>query len=101
MKNFGEQHHSQPGAIYISQCTELGTIYTVEELKALTGLAHEGGYGSDNKGGYWYSSDGQDFSSGESGFSDFFESLFGGRRHRESNAGFRGQDYHVISLNPV
>lgn len=57
--------------------------------------AHEGGYGSDNKGGYWYSSDGQDFSSGESGFSDFFESLFGGRRHRESNAGFRGQDYHA------
>lgn len=43
LKNFGEQHHSQPGAIYISQCTELGTIYTVEELKALTGLAHEYG----------------------------------------------------------
>ena len=43
LKNFGEQLHSQPGAIYISQCTELGTIYTVEELKALTGLAHEYG----------------------------------------------------------
>ncbi len=54
-----------------------------------------GSYGSDNKGGYWYSSDGQDFSSGESGFSDFFESLFGGHRHRESTAGFRGQDYHA------
>lgn len=41
LKNFGEQHHSQPGAIYISQCSELGTIYTSEELKALTTLAHE------------------------------------------------------------
>ncbi len=43
LKNFGEQHHSQPGVIYLSQCTELGTIYTIEELKALTGLAHEFG----------------------------------------------------------
>lgn len=40
---FGDQHHSQPGAIYISQCSELGTIYTPEELKALTSLAHEHG----------------------------------------------------------
>lgn len=43
LKNFGEQHHSQPGAIYISQCSELGTIYTPEELKALTALAHQHG----------------------------------------------------------
>ena len=43
LKNFGEQHHSQPGAIYISQCSELGTVYTPEELKALTALAHEYG----------------------------------------------------------
>jgi threonine aldolase len=41
--NFGEQHHSQPGAIYISQCTELGTIYTPDELKALTDVAHHYG----------------------------------------------------------
>lgn len=39
----GDQHHSQPGAIYLSQCTELGTIYTPEELKAITSLAHENG----------------------------------------------------------
>ena len=32
--HFGEQHHSQPGAIYISQCTELGTIYKPDELCA-------------------------------------------------------------------
>lgn len=43
LKNFGEQHHSQPGAIYISQCSELGTVYTPEELKALTALAHKHG----------------------------------------------------------
>lgn len=43
LKNFGEQHHSQPGAIYISQCTELGTIYTADEIKALTKLAHDFG----------------------------------------------------------
>lgn len=41
--NFGEQHHSQPGAIYISQCTELGTIYKPEEIRALTELAHQHG----------------------------------------------------------
>ena len=39
----GEEHHSQPGAIYISQCTELGTIYTQTELKRLTTFAHENG----------------------------------------------------------
>nr|WP_320037517.1 low specificity L-threonine aldolase [uncultured Bacteroides sp.] len=43
LHGFGDQHHSQPGAIYISQCTELGTIYTVEELKAITTLAHKNG----------------------------------------------------------
>lgn len=41
--HFGEQHHSQPGAIYISQCTELGTIYRPEELRVLTELAHRHG----------------------------------------------------------
>lgn len=41
--NFGEQHHSQPGAIYLSQCTELGTIYKPDELRAITELAHSHG----------------------------------------------------------
>lgn len=40
MINFGVEHHSQPGAVYISQCTELGTIYTPEELRELTDFAH-------------------------------------------------------------
>lgn len=43
LHGFGDQHHSQPAAIYLSQCTELGTIYTSQELKAITALAHEHG----------------------------------------------------------
>lgn len=41
--HFGEQHHSQPGAVYISQCTELGTVYRPDEIRALTELAHRHG----------------------------------------------------------
>ena len=40
---FGDQHHSQPGVIYISNCSELGTIYKPEEIKAITTLAHQHG----------------------------------------------------------
>ena len=62
-----------------------------------------GGFGgagqgfSDGNGTYWYSSDGQGFSgSGGEGFSDFFESMFGGRaRGGRSSAGFRGQDFNA------
>lgn len=43
LHGFGDQHHSQPKAVYISQCTELGTIYTPEELRCLTGFAHQHG----------------------------------------------------------
>ena len=43
LHSFGDQHHSQPKAIYLSQCTELGTVYTADELKALTALAHQYG----------------------------------------------------------
>lgn len=35
----GDQHHAQPRAIYISQCTEMGSIYTLEELKTLRAFA--------------------------------------------------------------
>lgn len=41
--HFGEQHHSQPGVFYISQCTELGTVYRPDEIRALTELAHRHG----------------------------------------------------------
>lgn len=43
MINFGVEHHSQPGAVYISQCTELGTVYTPEEVRALCNFAHQYG----------------------------------------------------------
>ena len=43
LHGFGFEHHSQPGMISITQVTELGTLYTVEEIKAITTLAHEHG----------------------------------------------------------
>ena len=41
LHGFGFEHHSQPKAISISQPTELGTLYTLDEIKALADLAHE------------------------------------------------------------
>lgn len=40
LHNFGVCHHSQPKAVYISQVTELGTVYTIEEVKAIADLLH-------------------------------------------------------------
>src|SRR5580658_5609185 len=39
----GDQHHSQPRVISITQCTEMGTVYQPEEVQALAGFAHEHG----------------------------------------------------------
>ena len=36
----GNEHHVQPKVISISQTTELGTLYTPEEIKALADYAH-------------------------------------------------------------
>ncbi len=36
----GFEHHSQPRVVSISQTTELGTLYTREELRALADFAH-------------------------------------------------------------
>ena len=41
LHGFGEPHHSQPKVIAISQTTELGTLYTLKEIKALADLAHQ------------------------------------------------------------
>jgi len=41
LHGFGFEHHSQPKVISITQCTELGTVYTPEEVKAICDLAHE------------------------------------------------------------
>lgn len=40
LHGFGFEHHSQPRAISITQSTELGTLYTLDEIKALANLAH-------------------------------------------------------------
>jgi threonine aldolase len=36
----GDQHHVQPRVVSVSQATEYGTVYTVEELKRLAEFAH-------------------------------------------------------------
>jgi threonine aldolase len=41
MRGIGDQHHVQPGAISISQSTEVGTVYTVAELRALGEVARK------------------------------------------------------------
>ena len=40
LHGFGFEHHSQPRAISITQSTELGTLYTLGEIRALADLAH-------------------------------------------------------------
>lgn len=36
----GDEHNSQPRLIYISQTTEMGTLYTVDEIRDLADFAH-------------------------------------------------------------
>lgn len=36
----GNMHHAQPAVLSISQATEFGTLYTLDELRALSDLAH-------------------------------------------------------------
>lgn len=43
LHGFEFEHHSQARLISISQVTELGTVYSVEEIKAITTRAHEYG----------------------------------------------------------
>ncbi len=40
LHGFGFEHHSQPKVISISQTTELGTLYTPDEIKEIADLAH-------------------------------------------------------------
>ncbi len=41
MHSFGFEHHSQPGIISITQPTEVGTVYTVNEIKTLADYTHK------------------------------------------------------------
>ena len=43
LHGFGFQHHSQPKVISITQPTELGTLYSPDEIRALAELAHSNG----------------------------------------------------------
>ena len=43
IERVGDEHAVQPKVVSISQCTELGTVYSVEELQALAELAHRRG----------------------------------------------------------
>ncbi|HWJ85593.1 MAG TPA: low specificity L-threonine aldolase [Cellulomonas sp.] len=38
---FGDEHRAQPGVVSITQSTELGTLYTPDEIRALADQAHE------------------------------------------------------------
>jgi threonine aldolase len=41
MHGIGIEHHVQPRVISLSQATEMGTVYTKQELKTLADFAHE------------------------------------------------------------
>ena len=43
LTGFGFEHHSQPKVISVSNVSELGTVYSARELKALSELAHSKG----------------------------------------------------------
>ncbi|TAJ10293.1 low specificity L-threonine aldolase [Marinilabiliaceae bacterium JC017] len=43
MHGFGFEHHAQPKVISITQATELGTVYSIEEIKTIAEFAHENG----------------------------------------------------------
>lgn len=40
---FGDEHHAQPTVVSVTQSTELGTVYGVQELRALVEHAHARG----------------------------------------------------------
>ncbi len=40
----GDQHHSQPKAVSLTQPTEYGTVYTTEEIRAICDWAHSEGF---------------------------------------------------------
>jgi threonine aldolase len=40
---WGDEHRAQPLVVYITQSTELGTVYTPDEVRAITDYAHENG----------------------------------------------------------
>ncbi len=43
LPHLGNEHHNQPRVVSIAQATELGTIYTPDEIRALARFAHANG----------------------------------------------------------
>jgi len=43
MHGIGFEHHVQPRVVSITQATELGTVYSIEEIRTLADYAHEQG----------------------------------------------------------
>ncbi len=43
LHDLDNEHHTKPCLVSLTQTTEQGTVYTVEEIKAITSLAHEHG----------------------------------------------------------
>jgi len=43
MHGFGFEHHVQPKVISVTQATEMGTVYTPDEIKELSNYAHKHG----------------------------------------------------------
>lgn len=41
LTGFGSPHHAQPRVVYISQCTEFGTLYTPDEIRAIADFVHQ------------------------------------------------------------
>lgn len=41
MHGIGDEHHIQPKAISITQATEYGTVYSIDELAAISNYAHQ------------------------------------------------------------
>ena len=41
MHGIGFEHHVQPRALSITQATELGTVYTVDEIRGIAAFAHD------------------------------------------------------------
>ncbi len=41
--HLGNEHHNQPSVVSITQATELGTVYTPDEVRALADFAHHNG----------------------------------------------------------
>lgn len=41
LQSIGFQHHAQPKVVSVSQLSEMGTVYTIEEIRAIADFAHQ------------------------------------------------------------